>query len=49
MQQEERENGSRALSSERQRLAAVPEHLQRPEHPELHDPQASLKPDLSRS
>ena len=44
MQQEERENRSRALSAERQRLAAVPEHLQRPEHPELHDPP---KPPLS--
>ena len=49
VEQQEREQRSWALSPERQGLPAVPEHLQRPEHPELHDPEPSLKPDLSRS
>ena len=49
VEQQEREQRSWALPPERQGLPAVPEHLQRPEHPELHDPEPSLKPDLSRS
>ncbi len=49
-EEQEREHRTGPPAAERDRLAAVVDHLERPEQPELHDPsQLLLKPTWSRS
>ena len=49
VEEEEREERARPLSTERDLHPVVPPHLERPEQPELHDPSRLLKPSLGGS